>query len=422
MSFALPRLYPLTVMLFGLLAMATPSQAWFWGKDHPSEDQVEQWTIVQVPDHFEALSVEIGSQETVQGLVEVSQARVKVVLRPTEDLYRVGGYLEDNTAFLAPTVSASSPAFTIYALVEAVPIGEGWDGTVIWDDKAKAALRKKGRPKSSFSPDAVIAESPAYLQRIAMIEKKKEEERRAEAARQARKQIVADYEGLATCGENVIEFDALDFDTKNGTARMVARVARIDEEWTEAQLTIEEIRESGVFRVFGDELKQEMRLSKVSGDVSITWPGCDVYLHEKGETPEEVTAARAVQERLLESLEKGPIPATLKEGDRTRLVGVEIVAISSRGFRIEIDQPQMLNGRFNNSDKVRTRSSIALRFVDPPAQTRIFSEVDGRGEPAIRESCAPVATLTHAGDLLIEAAAGYGCEESLRLKLAEPDT
>ncbi|WP_323768555.1 hypothetical protein [Marinovum sp.] len=396
---------------FLVLWLASPAQAWFFGKDHPSQSEVESYVRSELSKVLAIEEIEIGSQDIRQELIEFSESRVRVTVSTTEPLYGYANQLPDGTP-LIETRTAAGTSVVAFALVKARAIGEGWEGRVFWDDNR--VFQNLGRPRAQMPRTALLKGSDAHSAHLALLA-----EQRAAAARQrlALQQAVSgDFEGRVVCGRQQHEVASLRIDAVAGTGRLVTRkVALVDQPWAEIDLKVEQTRQEDSFWVSGADWG--FTVAPGTDGPVFSHRHCDIAFYPAGEIPQEVTAERDRQAEMLALLSVGKVEAEALFGaERRPHAEAEILEIGDRGFRMKLFHTSRLNGRFGGPNfAYRATSTLTVKFADPPARPMIGGQVEGRGELMLNPRCPIDIAKTDDGGLRLQEHEGYLC--ALRLDL-----
>lgn len=401
-----------------IVTIASPANAWFWGKDHPNEAQIEAWVQDEIDHVYDIRSINIRSQDLRQGLVEYSESRLEIKLAPREDLYVLDRYLENQVPVIRNTVDSSiSHELTIYAIAEAVPTGEAWDGQVRLDSAAKTLLRDNGNARHIYGPNALVADSPDYH---AYIERIEEETRAAEARAQQERldraaKVSGVFAGTMACGDKIYEIQKLEVDATNGTGELVHRLARYGEIFGSEPLEVMD-------RPYDENFSVNMLASKASFELRpgtnapvLVNRGCSATIYPRDDVPQSVLEQRQKVERFMAAIGQGNVTPTLSNGGTERPARAEVLAVAENGFSIRLDHPRYSNGRFNNSDENRQLSIINVQFVDSPELLVVSGSVEGRGSQIFGGYCTKGFILTPDNQLVLQHTSGYGCGARLIL-------
>ncbi|QYX56508.1 hypothetical protein K1T73_15900 [Roseovarius sp. SCSIO 43702] len=388
--------------LFLFLSLSAPAQAWFFGKDHPGEARIEEIVRADLPEHMAIEEIEIGSQDTREGLVEFSESRVRVTLAPREALFTTAGTLEDRTTLLT-RIGEPGTGVSLFALVRARATGEGWDGQIFWDDDE--AISDLGWPRSRFGADAIVQGTPEHEEHLAMLQKRREDAERARLALQ--RSVSGSFEGTVSCGYRHYEIAKLVTDAVEGTGTLTYRkVAAAPTEWSSKKMTVEQVGTTPTFRVSGGDW--DFSVAPAEDGATFSNPYCSMDIYPLGDTPDAVATQRAVRAEWLGRLSAGSIPARAAIGDKELDVTVTITERREHGFQMHIDHPMHLNGRFNLSGW-RSQSTVDIRFADAPVPLHRAGTVEGRGDPMLVNRCGLVATFKQDGTLRLQEGEGYTC-------------
>lgn len=394
-----------------LLWLASPAQAWFFGKDHPSQSEIEGYVRQDLPRVLAIEAVDIGSQDIRQELIEFSESRVRVTLATTEPLYAHAGQLADNTPLIELRTPAGTPV-EAFALVRARAIGEGWDGRVFWDDSGM--FSKLGRQRAKMPRNALLKGSDAHTAHLALLE-----EQREAAARQLlqlQQDVSGTFEGKAVCGRDQHEIASLTLDGVAGTGKLVTRkVAVAEQPWIEIDLQMTRNRDSDSFNVHGADWS--FSVARQDGGPAFGHRYCTLTLYPQGEVPQDIAKVRAEQAEMLALLSPGKIKAEALFGtERRPHVEAEILEVGERGFRFKLFHTSRLNSRFGGPNfAARSTSTLTVSFADPPALTRIGGQVEGRGDLVLNPRCPVKISKTEGSHLRLQEYEGYLC--ALRLDL-----
>lgn len=390
---------------FIILWLAAPAQAWFFGKDHPSQSEIESYIRNELPQVLSIEDVDVGSQDMRQELIEFSESRVRVAISTTEPLYVYLEPLADNT----PLIELRTPAGTTieaFALVQARATGEGWDGRVLWDDSG--AFSKLGRQLEQMPQNALLKGSDGHAAHLAILE-----EQRAAAAQellQLQRDVSGTFEGRAVCGRQQHEVASLKLDGVSGTGKLLTRVVDIVEQpWTEIDLQMTRFRDSESFDVRGSDWA--FTVARKNGEPVFDHRSCTLTLYPEGQVPQKVSDARAQQAAILDLLTVGKVEAEALFGaERRPHIEAEILEVGERGFRMKVFHTSRLNGRFGGPNFAsRSTSILTVTFADPPAFWRFGGQIDGRGDLILNPRCPVEITVTESGRLRLQEYEGYLC-------------
>jgi hypothetical protein len=431
------RGFILSMLLFmaALLASTHQAKAWFWEDDHPTEEMITAWANAQLPAHLTIVEIDIQSQDMRQGLQEYSESRVTLRVEAQEDLFRANGAMEDQTTILTNTYTqGQSEPLVLYALAQAVPTGQGWDGEIVFDKSSVQVLRGSA-PRSVFPSNSVVEGSPEQAQRAAEIAQKaqlaQEERERAAAAAEAERLAelerretarleraalaAGSFAGIAVCKNETIEIDKIDLDPATGTGTLVHRsVAHDVDRWITTPLSITERDDSGTYALNGPPFDDRIHFQ--SGTNTTRMEGRCIYtLHAHDAPPPSLDAQRAAEQAWLRSLGVGETPARLFTKTEERGVLVAITEVRARGFQMEITHPEIVSNRMNNSDSNTDVSTVDIRFVDAPGPALVTGRVEGRGTPLFGGRCTVSIASTRDGGLSVANVDDWGCNTKLVL-------
>jgi hypothetical protein len=392
---------------FAALLAATPASAqfgWLFGEDHPNRSEITDAVEDELPEWLSLDSVEIRTQEMRQGLIEYSETRVLVTLRADEPLFRRADPFPDGRRVIRPVLEAGE-TWSAPALVNARPIGDGWEEQVLWDEGNKVLF--PGRPRDR-NDDALVVGTSEFDAHVAMLE---------EQFRVRNESMSIPLEGSLACRSGVFEIDRLVFDPVEERGVMVGRQIGADgnDRQFDVRLGLRYDWETNAYRISGSGTSlTAVPQPGTMPEVRWTFDRCDApFLRRLGTMSDELQAYRARERAALDTLAAGPIQVTGRFGGEDVTLAAEIVERRERGLRLTVEHPVFVNATVRRQDIAV--STIDLRLMDPGVPGVVRLGVEGRGEPFLQNHCNPTVSLSPEGTLLLETDGGFACRGPLTI-------